>query len=387
MKPIMNTKLRELIFLHEMFEPMNETGYQIDSIRSIKETWDFEKDEIVKEVNALVSEGLIEYFDNNTKSHFRATYKGKLEREKAWQTNGYRHKSLIEQTAPTKSLILALITAMHRYDGTYFYIESLPLYLWKKDKNEITNIIKELFACNLIRSPYDGLFNKGLVFLTVDGEIEYQKKIATELGIDESSNILEPKENNPKAGANNNVKVCKNCKAVLPDVALVNEFKCCPQCGYLLPQSITTIIDYFSMIQLSGELTTSRNLLLKSELESAVREAVITLETLVRKKSGLPDHIKGADLMANAFSFEIDKKNGVITKEPKIKINSLDDETKQNEQDGIKLMSMGLFRGVRNIYLHNSGAGNLCYVLEILSTTDFVLKHISDLPSVASFCD
>ena len=111
-------------------------------------------------------------------------------------------------------------------------------------------------------------------------------------------------------------------------------------------------------------LDKSVELLYKSEFTSAAREAIITVETILRSKSGLDCH--GESLASNALSFSYDQKARKITKHPLIAVNKLETESERNEQKGLMLMLMGFFTGVRNIYQHNhvgSGASNSITVI------------------------
>jgi len=165
-----------------------------------------------------------------------------------------------------------------------------------------------------------------------------------------------------------------------------DRFNCCPACGHLFTQTIYDIDKYFTIIQLSGELDKARHLFLESELVNAVRDAVITFENIVRKKSGLKDLI-GADLMGKAFHFKFDPTTKRITEKPKIKLNNLLSISKRNEQEGIKLISMGVMQGIRNIYLHHEGNERLFYCLHIITLVDLLIKQITGWESIACRLD
>jgi uncharacterized protein (TIGR02391 family) len=154
-----------------------------------------------------------------------------------------------------------------------------------------------------------------------------------------------------------------------------NLFNNCPYCGAMYKKTIEYIKHYFRLIQLEKELEEAYRLILKNELNAAVREALIRFEAYVKKKSGLTDLI-GLELMSNAFSFKYDQKSNIIIEYPKIQINDLSNITKRNEQDGIKFMAMGLMRGIRNIYIHSEPAGKLYYSLQIITIIDLMLKQI-----------
>lgn len=177
---------------------------------------------------------------------------------------------------------------------------------------------------------------------------------------------------------------CMNCHASIPRLFVVGlGFNICPQCGVLLPETINYIENYFRMIQLTRHLAGAKDLILKSEMVAGVREAVVTLETVAKEKSGLVDLV-GPDLMAKAFSFKYDQRTNTVTEEPKIKINNLSDISDRNEQEGIKFLAMGLMQGIRNIYMHTRGTEKLYYCLQIVTTVDLLLKQILGWESIAS---
>jgi len=177
---------------------------------------------------------------------------------------------------------------------------------------------------------------------------------------------------------------CTNCKSPLPPEWISKfKFNVCPSCGTLYPQTIEFLDNYFRIIQISKELKSASELLLKNEINASVREVLVKFETIVRKKSGLKDSI-GAELMAKAFSFKMDSNKGEVTEEPKIKINDLSTKTKRNEQEGIKFLAMGLMHGIRNIYMHSEGAHKLFYSIQIITLTDLILKQILDRESIAT---
>lgn len=180
-----------------------------------------------------------------------------------------------------------------------------------------------------------------------------------------------------------NKLTCKQCNSPIPiKLEKKYNFNFCPVCGYLYPKCIEDIRQYFRIIQLSKELEEVGNLILKSEMVAAVREAVIVLETLVKKLSGLND-LTGSDLMAKAFSFKIDPQTKEVTEKPKIPISNLSTVSKRNEQDGTKFIAMGLMQGVRNIFMHSEGTEKLFYCLQVITTIDFLLKQIIGWGAIA----
>ncbi len=91
---------------------------------------------------------------------------------------------------------------------------------------------------------------------------------------------------------NDELVKCPNCDAHFPtdpNSWMGLTINVCPQCGTLLPETGKYIEDYFRIIQLVEPLAEAKALFLKSKSVAAVREALVTLETIVRQKSGLKD--------------------------------------------------------------------------------------------------
>ena len=168
---------------------------------------------------------------------------------------------------------------------------------------------------------------------------------------------------------------CEKCGWPVPP-PLTNVVSCCAQCGQWFPH-VWNMVEGFlkNMVNLQPELESALRQLEKDELTSAVRESLITLEETVRKLSGLRD-LSGADLMAKAFTYALDDHQKLIIKRPYIAINDLSMETKRNEQDGIKYMTMGLMRGFRNIYTHTRGLHETYTCISILITVNLVIKQL-----------
>lgn len=153
----------------------------------------------------------------------------------------------------------------------------------------------------------------------------------------------------------------------------------CPVCGSLMPGSLEKLKGFFEVYNIHPSLQNSVDLMYKSEFQSAAREAFITLENALRKKSGLDLH--GFDLATKALSFECDKKTGEVTKQPLIVINGLKSESDRNEQEGIRYMLMGFFRGPRNLYQHNHIGSGVSNSISIVIEASFFL-HLLDGHSI-----
>lgn len=150
------------------------------------------------------------------------------------------------------------------------------------------------------------------------------------------------------------------------------DFKFCPCCGSLMPESLDKLKGFFDIYDTHPALEKALRLMYKSEFEASAREAFVVLENYLKKKSGLDSH--GFDLATRALSFEVDKKTGEIKKVPLIAINELKTESDWNEQDGIRYMLMGFFQGPRNLYQHNHIGSGVSYTIAIIIEVSFFLK-------------
>ncbi len=113
--------------------------------------------------------------------------------------------------------------------------------------------------------------------------------------------------------------------------------------------------------------------------ESAAREAFVTVENYLKKKSGLDAH--GFDLATRALSFEVDKQTCAIKRAPLIAINGLKNESERNEQDGIRYMLMGFFQGPRNLYQDNHIGSGVSNTISVIIEASFFL-HLLDGRSI-----
>ena len=68
------------------------------------------------------------------------------------------------------------------------------------------------------------------------------------------------------------------------------DFKFCPCCGSLMPESLNKLKNFFDVYDIHPTLDKALKLLYKSEFEAASREAFVTLENCLKKKSGLASH-------------------------------------------------------------------------------------------------
>ena len=151
-----------------------------------------------------------------------------------------------------------------------------------------------------------------------------------------------------------------------------DDFPYCPICGSLMPYTRKRIEDFFAIYHIHQNLKNAEKLILKSEFNSAAREAFVVIENVLREKSGLDLH--GFDLATKALKYEADKKTGEITKHPLVAINQLKTESERNEQEGIRYMLMGFFQGVRNLYQHNDIGSGVSNALTVLLDASFFLN-------------
>lgn len=157
----------------------------------------------------------------------------------------------------------------------------------------------------------------------------------------------------------------------------------CPFCGNMMPNYRRYILDIFKIYDLNRNLNKARNLMLKSEYESACRECFVVLENAIKKESGIKG-MHGSELVSKAFAVKCDKETLAVTQAPLIAINSLSNESEINEQDGVMHMLMGFFRGPRNIYQHNEVRMGFNMSFSILIETSFFLDIIAEKHSLLS---
>jgi uncharacterized protein (TIGR02391 family) len=146
-----------------------------------------------------------------------------------------------------------------------------------------------------------------------------------------------------------------------------------------MPYSLKKLKGFFEVYNIHTALADAVQLIYKSEFESAAREAFVTVENYLKKKSGLDSH--GFDLATKALSFEIDKQTGELKRPPLIAINDLKNESERNEQDGIRYMLMGFFQGPRNLYQHNHIGSGVNNSISVIIEASFFL-HLLDGHSI-----
>lgn len=169
--------------------------------------------------------------------------------------------------------------------------------------------------------------------------------------------------------------ICKKCKRIKLPKEIIKSFNVCPTCGELLDDNRKIVQKFLDLIIINERFSKCYDLIKKSEFISAIREACVILEDTIKKISGIEAH--GADLAAKAFSYKFDSNTNSFIQKPAIQINTLSNQTLRNEQEGIKFLTMGIFKGIRNIYMHSHGSNKFRYCLKITIMIEFVHEQIT----------
>ena len=111
----------------------------------------------------------------------------------------------------------------------------------------------------------------------------------------------------------------------------------------------------------------------KCEYESAARTALIIVEEVVRERTKLS--LIGADLYSKAFSYRVDS-SGTMVEKPLIQINDLQTEEQKNEHEGVKLLFLGMTRGIRNIVAHHNAKIHPMSSLSVITLCNMALDLI-----------
>jgi hypothetical protein len=187
----MINRARDAFFLHEMFDAWDRRRqYHTSGIRYLESLWDFSEEEVVHELESMLSDGLIEKTETG---HWHATEYGKLARERRFQELGRRHNALAEQTTDLSNLLIALIASNHQDERnlnfTYFIEKTTPIYLWKHPKEQVEAALESLVDSGAVKRLDKRLTQDGIK-LTPDGVIKYWRSVAPILGIHPSTTIL-----------------------------------------------------------------------------------------------------------------------------------------------------------------------------------------------------
>lgn len=169
-------------------------------------------------------------------------------------------------------------------------------------------------------------------------------------------------------------KICNHCgfSTTYKDWVIFNY---CPKCAKPTIAWQKFMEAFFYRAHLTPALRKAINQFNKCEFEAAARTALIIVEDKVRERTKLSSI--GADLFAKAFAYQLDAQNRVIVA-PLIRINNLSTDEERNEHDGIKLLCMGMTRGIRNIVAHHDADLPPISCLSILMLCNMVLDFIVD---------
>lgn len=126
-------------------------------------------------------------------------------------------------------------------------------------------------------------------------------------------------------------------------------------------------IDMFDRLDFHGKIvTSSRELFINKHYRQAVHEATISLENHVKQKTKFKQKI-GQDLMFKAFNEE----------KPKILISDINTDPSRDKQNGIRFLSAGVMRGIKNVFSHSEEKlENPLEALKILSIISYILDTI-----------
>lgn len=141
---------------------------------------------------------------------------------------------------------------------------------------------------------------------------------------------------------------CNEC-GLHVDVAEA-EFNYCPRCGALAPHWQALCGALLSLYERDGRILDAVRLYRKAAYPDAARSALISIETELKRLGKTQSY--GTHLVDEVLAFEYDHNAKKYLREPAIKINKLKTNTDRNEQDGIRLLINGLFKGLRNTLMH-----------------------------------
>lgn len=141
---------------------------------------------------------------------------------------------------------------------------------------------------------------------------------------------------------------CREC-------GLVVEFKgppfnYCPKCGALAARFQDACNSILSLYQGDGRLNEAIDRFRKTAYTDAARAAMISLEMELRRIGNTESY--GSQLVDELLSFDYDRKSGTFVREPVIKVNDLSSPSDRTEQEGIRQLILGMFKGLRNSLMH-----------------------------------
>lgn len=166
---------------------------------------------------------------------------------------------------------------------------------------------------------------------------------------------------------------CRQCgmEADVPALA----FNYCPTCGALGPHWQDVCNALLTLYDSEKRLTDASKLFKKASYTEAARSALLALEVELKRRG--QTHSFGAQLVDEVLGFEYDKKTQQFKKEPKVKINDLENHVQRNEQDGFRLLVSGMFKGLRNTLAHNQLNLSAIHSLSIIVISDLLVDILS----------
>lgn len=121
---------------------------------------------------------------------------------------------------------------------------------------------------------------------------------------------------------------------------------------------------------LARGLAQARRQFRKREYEAATRTALVAVEEEARRITGIDGY--GAELFARAFAYKSNA-DGSIVEPPRVHVNDLKTDEQRNEHEGMKILCMGVMRGVRNIVAHHNATLSPLTCLSVILLANMVI--------------
>lgn len=153
-------------------------------------------------------------------------------------------------------------------------------------------------------------------------------------------------------------------------------FNYCPRCGALAPHWQAACRDLLNLANKNRYLDDSIRLFGKNAYLDSARTALISLETQLRELGETERH--GVDLVKYVLGFEFNPNENRLTREPLVKINNLATPKDRSEQEGFQLLVLGLFKGLRNILIHQQVPLNPINSMSIVIMCNMTLDILKD---------
>ncbi len=153
------------------------------------------------------------------------------------------------------------------------------------------------------------------------------------------------------------------------------EFNYCPGCGVLGAHWQQLCNALLSLYEGDGRLTEALALFRKAAYPDAARAALISIEMELKRLGKTENY--GSQLVDDVLSFEYDKKEQMYPREPIIKINDLSSQSDRNEQDGIRLLISGMFKGLRNVLMHQHVKFSPIHALSVVVISNLLIDILN----------